>query len=331
MDDIMDDIQATELLLRRFTGDASPTELAQLDTWLAANEANRALARQMERTWQISRPEEPTLAFDAEAHFAQLMQRNVPQPALEVQRGGRWGRRGWLVAASVALVAAVGWWLLAPTPMVLAETTDEPKAIALPDGSRVWLNCQTRISFPKAFAANLRTVTLVQGDAIFEVQHREQQPFLVETTLGTARDLGTRFWIKIDATALQVAVEEGMVRLQPQQGSQFVDLTKGQKAKYSAAGVIYKRGDVNLNQLAWQRGTLDFVETPLRQVFDDLAEHFQIDAIEMTDAKLADCTFSGKLSATASLQTVLADLAAVYRFRYQVTGKKAVIEGGGCR
>jgi transmembrane sensor len=327
----MDDIQATELLLRRFTGDASPAELAQLDTWLAADEANRALARQMEQTWQVSRPEEPSLVFDAEAHFVQLMQRNVPQPALEMQRGGRWGRRAWLVAASVALVVAACWWLLTPTPLVLAETTDEPKAIALPDGSRVWLNRRTRISFPRAFAANLRTVNLTQGDAIFEVQHREQQPFLVETKLGTAKDLGTRFWVKIEAEALQVAVEEGMVRLQPQQGSQFVDLIKGEKAKYTAVGVIYKSADINLNQLAWQRGTLDFVKTPLRQVLDDLAEHFQIDAIEMTDAKLADCTFSGKLPATASLQAVLADLAAVYRFRYQIMDRKVVIEGGMCR
>src|SRR5690606_25451661 len=68
-------------------------------------------------------------------------------------------------------------------------------AITLPDGSKVWLNAASTLNFPQSFSPSERLVQL-EGEAYFEIAHRPNQPFIVESNGQRIQVLGTHFNVK---------------------------------------------------------------------------------------------------------------------------------------
>jgi transmembrane sensor len=128
---------------------------------------------------------------------------------------------GWLyVAASVCLVAGVGWWGLRmnkaqsvrQTPVAIASqfvkqknTGTKPLLINLPDGSSVILQANSQLTYERAFDKAQRTVYL-QGEAFFEVAKNRQRPFLVHANELWTKVLGTSFNIRAYANDKDVTV-----------------------------------------------------------------------------------------------------------------------------
>lgn len=115
------------------------------------------------------------------------------------------------IAASV-LIAALGIsgfvWLSPPRPSVASTRPGEQKLLELPDGSRITLN--TRSTVEVRLGRNTRDIRLLAGEAFFDVAH-ESRPFIVETSLGTVRAVGTRFDVLMDEQRVVVSMEEGRV------------------------------------------------------------------------------------------------------------------------
>ena len=132
------------------------------------------------------------------------------------------GRRGWwtAVAVTTAAAAAVAALMLfrpaAPAPAVAAKRTATPlggyERLALPDGSVVQLNTASEIAVD--FAAEERRVTLVHGEATFEVAKDDARPFVVRVAGIAVRAVGTAFNVRRHDGAVDVLVTEGRVRLE---------------------------------------------------------------------------------------------------------------------
>ena len=93
--------------------------------------------------------------------------------------------------------------------------------IVLSDGTKVWLNSDTKIRYPGQFSKNQRDIYL-NGEAFFEVTKNEHQPFLVHTSGPDVKVLGTRFNVKAyaDENQVETSLFEGRVNLLlPAQGS----------------------------------------------------------------------------------------------------------------
>jgi len=136
----------------------------------------------------------------------------------------------------------------------------EVRKILLPDSSELWLNANTTLQYAADFPSH-RKVHL-DGEALFEVTHRPDHPFIVETSDGLRTEvLGTRFDIKSYAQSLssEVTVINGRIKVTHKDTLLGV-LTRGQ-------AVAYSRGDGDLRQSvvaqpetlsAWITGIWDF-------------------------------------------------------------------------
>lgn len=68
--------------------------------------------------------------------------------------------------------------------------------LVLPDSTRVWVNADSKLRYPVRFEGNSREVDLLAGEAYFEVAKDKEKPFLVRTSRGTVRVLGTEFNVR---------------------------------------------------------------------------------------------------------------------------------------
>jgi len=107
--------------------------------------------------------------------------------------------------------------------------------VHLPDGSKVWLNAGSTISYPDHFSSESREITL-SGEAFFDVTHRKGSPFIVQTDNLDIRVLGTRFNVKCyeDEQTIETTLVSGKVELLNKDDHSRVEakLEKNQKAIY---------------------------------------------------------------------------------------------------
>ena len=111
------------------------------------------------------------------------------------------------IAAGVALIAISGvagnaWIRRAPQPndAVYATALGERKTIALTDGSEIELNTNTSIRFQSA--PNVKTVTLLKGEAYFQIKHDPKRLFVIKAAGHRITDIGTKFRVRRDAARL---------------------------------------------------------------------------------------------------------------------------------
>ena len=128
--------------------------------------------------------------------------------------------------------------------------------IVLPDGTKVWVNANSSLSYPSKFIGPERLVEL-HGEAYFEVSKNPDQPFIVKTTDQQVRVLGTHFNINAYDNALttQTTLIEGKVEVQHQR--QKILLTPNQQANYKGTALSKKNVDA-AEYITWRDGYFTF-------------------------------------------------------------------------
>ncbi|GJE74970.1 Protein FecR [Methylorubrum suomiense] len=160
----------------------------------------------------------------------------------------------------------------------------------LVDGSRVDLNTDTALALN--FTSGERGVTLLRGEAAFDVVPDPQRPFVVRGGGISARAVGTRFFVRVDGAASPVGVAEGKVEVTTDIGQ--ATLQAGEIATQDAAGrPEAERSDV-AQTMAWRDGTLLFSGQPLSKVLAEL-ERYRRGRIVILGPSVAAKRFSGTL------------------------------------
>lgn len=200
--------------------------------------------------------------------------------------------------------------------------------VVLPDGTKVWLNAASSISFPSKFAKDKRQVS-VSGEVYLEVYKDKSRPFYVDIEgLSTIKVLGTSFNInayaesgKIKTTLLEGSVE--LVQQQPlilQPGQQSV-LATDKSGETNGNATVYS--DVDLEQiLAWKNGLFNFNGLGVREVLFQLSRWYDIEVEIRGDEP--DFVFIGKMYRTASLAEVLRMLKKM-GVQFEMDGKKLIV------
>ncbi len=226
-----------------------------------------------------------------------------------VEPAGRSGlRRGWMfgaMAASVLAVIAVPVWQMRPQPYTVATAIGETESIALADGSRILLNGGTRVTLDRR---DIRFARLEMGEALFEVRHDASDPFVVQTGEVQLVDAGTAFNVVRDADALDVAVSEGVVIVNPD--AENVRLPAGRRALVDTTSGKITVSDVGFDQVGgWRSGELSFAGTPLAGVAAALER--SLGARISVAPALAARPFSGVIQIRGRGAADLADIAPV--------------------
>ena len=118
------------------------------------------------------------------------------------------------VAAAAAAIVPLGVWLTRATRYSTA--IGEARDVALTDGSRVHLNTDTQIQV--ALSADRRQLSLVRGEAYFDVAHDPTRPFDVAVPGGVVRAIGTAFNIRLRGAVVELTVTHGIVGVRTAEG-----------------------------------------------------------------------------------------------------------------
>ncbi|MGV3479315.1 MAG: FecR family protein [Sphingobium sp.] len=253
------DAVAADWAARIDRGALSPADEGALDAWIAGD-ARRLGAFMRMRAVALQSNSAKALGpdFDPEA-FAQA----EPSAATPITRRRMFWLGGSAVAASA--LGAVGLGLMM-RDTVYETRLGEMRVVTLEDGSAVTLNTASRIRV--AFADARRTVTLEEGEALFDVAKDPARPFIVEAGGTSVRAVGTSFSVKrLNDAPVEVLVREGIVEVAQPATHRPVRMTANMRIVTShavAQPVAIAQTEVD-RETAWRSGRIAFEGEPLAQ------------------------------------------------------------------
>lgn len=177
--------------------------------------------------------------------------------------------------------------------------------ITLPDGTDVWLNANSSISYPTAFAGKERKVD-ISGEAYFEVAKDVERPFSVKVNNNMeVMVLGTHFNINAypDESTINTTLLEGAVLVKTTGAMRH--LNPGQQARATPAGdgiVKVGRVDVN-NAIAWKNGYFSFEDADIPTVMRQLSRWYNIE-VKYSD-RIPEETFTGEIGRSLTQEQLL--------------------------
>lgn len=193
-----------------------------------------------------------------------------------------------------------------PALLELVVPRNRRITLVLSDGSRIWLNSESRLRYPEYFAGATRNVSLI-GEGFFEVQKDAGKPFIVTTDKMNIEVLGTTFNVSAYANDGQVSATlvEGSVSVQETGSTESLLLKPNERAVYSIENksITITPTDTEL-YTSWTRGYLKFASETLGEVMSKLVRSYGIGII-ITDPSLESYRFSGKLGLQENLEQVL--------------------------
>nr|WP_314898452.1 FecR domain-containing protein [uncultured Flavobacterium sp.] len=190
---------------------------------------------------------------------------------------------------------------------VVFNTMTTPRArqynLELSDGTKVWLNASSSITFPTSFAANERKVILT-GEAYFEVDKDKKRPFRVSVNDMQVNVLGTHFNVNAydDEATVNTTLLEGSVLLTEK--AKKVLLKPGQQAQKQKSGAIVVNDNVNLEEvMGWKNGVFYFENASLQTVLRQLSRWYDVDVV--FEKGIPERTFEGEIQKNLQLSQVL--------------------------
>ena len=202
----------------------------------------------------------------------------------------------------------------------------EKSQIVLPDGTKVWVNSASVLSYNTGYGKQNRDVT-IEGEAFFDVAHNAEMPFKVLTKDCEVKVLGTKFNVRSydsnDQT--ETALLEGKVEVTLLNGKQ-VDLNPGQLAVANNVKNELKVIQKSVrNSICWKDNVLKFDNTPLPEVIEKLNYWYGIN-IHLSNAQQFEeerFTFTVK---TESLSELLSIMKLAQPMEYKIKGEDVYID-----
>jgi transmembrane sensor len=175
--------------------------------------------------------------------------------------------------------------------------------IVLSDGTKVWLNAATVLQYPTSFRERIeRKVTLVSGEAYFEVAKDRKHPFVVYTRDQRLTVLGTHFNINAYDKSVKTVLVEGSVKLNSTQSSDSIKLKAGEKSVTVRNRFEKTDADIAL-EMAWIKGKMKFKNADLRSILSEAERWYNIQVVYIGDIPKINIT--GGMDRKSSLATLL--------------------------
>ena len=204
--------------------------------------------------------------------------------------------------------------------------SSEKAQMTLPDGSTIFLNAATTITYPSDFGLKERSVSLV-GEAYFEVSKDDKTPFYVNTDLVQIRVLGTEFNVNAysNSNIIETSLVEGSIELTTKDDkSQSIILSPNEKATYyKEHGILSIFKTTNHFETAWLRGELVFRSVKFSDIMNKLEQRYGVE-IEQIGNDYNKNLFTGSFKEDY-IDGVLKILQLHYNFTYTKYGDKISI------
>lgn len=305
-------------LLQYIQGESSQEEKEEIARWIDADEKNR------EDFLILRNVYEATLWNDIEK-----TEKKQPAPKKKI-----YYIREFSKIASVFLLALGCFHFFSPSrqkvelPPISMQTVYVPEGqraeIMLVDGTKVWLNAKTSLTFPNLFTDNQRNVIL-NGEAYFDVAHDESKEFIVTASDYNIKVLGTEFNVKsyIQYNIFETALLKGSVEVYSEKTNEKIKLLPDTKI-YLNNGKLVSTTLKNHDQFLWKNGIITFDNESVEDIFNKLQLYYDI-TIEVENKSILDHPYTGKFRTKDGIEHVLKVLQLRHKFRYTKNNETNII------
>ncbi len=331
----MQDEHIYDLIVDYFCNNLNTEGMAEVEAWCASNEANAKVFRQLRTIWMTIPDVDRLAQFDKDQAYRRFMVRvaayNKARRTHRVIRLMRY-------AAILLVVVGVFSWMfyVGGQRKIEARFADisveaplgSTTRITLPDGTQVWLNAGSHITYSQGYGVTNRNVRLV-GEGYFEVAHNENLPFHVLSGVLKVRVLGTKFDFRDypeDPEAI-VSLAEGSVALgSVHDGGREYQLQPNERAVFEKnTGNIQVEAFTAQNARQWTRGVLHFSNVRLGEIAAVLSRSYR-QHVALADKQLGSLRFYGTFNRNEqSLHQILDALSATGRIHYKTNGNTYTI------
>jgi len=361
----MDSHTFWELIGKKITGEASSEELKQLDSLMEEHPEFKRSARKMEMLWHSDaeldgsseRGSRMWAEFKARLDIEPTDEHVTDNQAPSVRSRSLWPK--YLIAASLLLLGSI-WYFRGPgskSPeynrvIILTAQSDRSKKFRLPDGSMVWLNAKSTLTYQKDFGSSLREVVLT-GEGYFDVVKDKDHPFIVNTGAMRLKVLGTAFNVRsfvndktAEAALIRGSIEvtllnhpDKKIMLKPsekltvrnirQAPAEEIKVSAGRKDQTNQVPLMVlsniklsKENNMPL-ETQWLENKLTFESETFEDLAPRMERYFNID-IKFDDENVKTIPFSGSFH-DETIAQALKGLKATGNFNYRLQGREVTI------
>jgi ferric-dicitrate binding protein FerR (iron transport regulator) len=323
-----------ELIGKYLAGEAARDEVHIVETWANESDGNRKYFDHCKLIFDRSTSVKDLQRFDADAAWAKFKSRMNSTGVRTIGGNEKKSDRDyyWMAAASVIVLLGIGFILyrmsapaVAPQFEVAAGTTT--KTDTLPDGSEVFLNKRTELTYTYDNDKKNHVVKL-RGEAYFNIQHEENKTFIVDVAGVFIKDIGTAFNVKAypDSTNIEVIVEEGSVMFYTDTDS-GVYLSANGKGIYNKLTKKFSVDKPGENATSYKTKFFSFSDTDLESVIAALNNvyHKQI----VIDRNLYNCHLTVSFN-NENIDEIAAVIAETLGLTVTSSANEIRLEGPGC-
>jgi transmembrane sensor len=274
--------ECIEIFERYIQNQANPDEAKRLSLWIKNNQKISSWLEQE----IIASPS----AIDSEAQMRML--RNI-EAEIDIKSRAHNGKqnqvrfqlRKWMRVAAMfilpVLTAAGVYFYMSrnessSAPLVVAVERGQKANITLPDGSKVWLNSQSKLTYSANFNIKKRELQL-DGEAYFEVAHNPDKPFIVLSNDISVEALGTAFGVKaynedklissiLMRGKVRVTTPDGEAILMPNERIMY-DKTTHKKTQSTVTNATDFTGWIH-NELRFENESLGDISKTIQRIYN---------------------------------------------------------------
>ncbi len=351
-----------ELVARKLSGEATHAEMQELQEHLQQHPGDQYLYEMLTTWWsQHSGPVQDENLHEEESFQRILLAADATAPAPPATIRKIYFRRWFAYAAIIIALAGSA---ITIGPLLFRKQANKPAAIAsdtmnevmarpgsksklvLPDGTQVWLNAESRLTYLSNFNQAMREVNL-EGEAFFDVTHNKQSPFIVHTAGIDIRVLGTAFNVKsyaedptIETTLLRGSIEvvrqndknAPRIILRPHEKLVFNKMDsslKGPKTQSIQHGPISQTGisvttvpadrpDSTMKETSWVYNKLIFDGDSFQELAEKMERWYNVQ-ITIKNEKLSQMRLKGSFE-KETIREALDALKLTAPFEYSISG-----------
>jgi len=313
-----------QLIANRLLGTISEEENLFLDDWIGQSIENRRLYSEQKRLWNLFEIHQKVQKIDERKAYQKISNQLFRSKKLNVL--------GWIQRVAAILLLPV---IVASAIYFYSEKKDRTQfssvyntvetplgmrsSLTLPDGTRVWLNAGSSISYPVLFANDFRAVSL-SGEAYFEVKKDKSWPFVVNTKDMNIVVSGTTFNCNAypENDQVQTVLVEGEVTIANQSATEVATLKPGELAIFDNNNQRVTTTKTDLQKyIAWKSGKLMFRDDKMNKVVEKLERWYNVE-FEIEDPEIANYVYTATFI-DESLDQVLKMLTLSAPIRYTIS------------